>query len=126
MTQSDGKNTHDAIKPKLARVHKFDIPDGGAISLDVAFKAGRQSLVIARRGDLVTGFINQCPHAKWPLDTFDGRFLFTPTGELICAAHSAIFDVVTGECLGGPGNGGALMPVELTCRGDHFEIVDAS
>lgn len=108
-----------SIKPPLATLSVFDIPDGGAISLDLTFQAGRQSVIVTRQGDSVAAFLNRCPHARWPLDTFDGRFLFTSTGELICAAHSAVFDPQTGACLGGPGQGQGLTPVETRLEGDQ-------
>lgn len=58
-------------------------------------------------------WLNRCPHARWPLDTFDGRFLFTPDGALICAAHGALFDPGSGQCRGGPGRGEPLTAIAL-------------
>jgi nitrite reductase/ring-hydroxylating ferredoxin subunit len=112
------------IKSPLAAITLQQIPDGGAIALDLSFKVGRQEVIVTRRGEAVSAFINLCPHARWPLDTFDGRFLFTPEGDLICAAHGAIFDALTGKCLGGPGTGAGLTFVPLTPVGDGFEIVE--
>ncbi len=106
----------------LARVGVNQIPDGGAISLDMSFQTGRESVIVTRRGDAVSAFLNRCPHARWPLDTFDGRFLFTPDGALICAAHSAIFDALTGTCLGGPGQGQALTPVPVAREGENVVV----
>jgi nitrite reductase/ring-hydroxylating ferredoxin subunit len=122
---SDGPNNESkcyspvSIKPPLASLSVFDVPDGGAISLDLTFQAGRQSVIVTRRGDSVAAFLNRCPHARWPLDTFDGRFLFTTDGALICAAHSAVFDPQTGACLGGPGQGQSLTPIETQRQGDQ-------
>jgi nitrite reductase/ring-hydroxylating ferredoxin subunit len=116
--------TPDQIKSTLARVAASQIPDGGALALDLSFKIGRQEVIVTRRGAAVSAFINLCPHARWPLDTFDGRFLFTPDGDLICAAHGAIFDALTGKCLGGPGTGAGLTVVPLTQVGEGFEIVE--
>lgn len=113
------------IKAALARVPLADIPDFGAISLYVSFPSGRQSVVVTRRGDSVTAFINRCPHARWPLDTFDGRFLFTPDNSLVCAAHGAVFDPMSGACLGGPGTGAALTTIATTRDGDEV-ILSAS
>jgi nitrite reductase/ring-hydroxylating ferredoxin subunit len=121
MRESDLTST-SVIKPLLARVPLGTIPDGGAISLDLSFQAERESVVLTRRGDKVAGFRNRCPHARWPLDTFDGRFLFTPDGALICAAHSAVFDPMTGACLGGPGQGEGLTPVPVSIDGADVVI----
>jgi nitrite reductase/ring-hydroxylating ferredoxin subunit len=106
------------IKAKLATLTKSDVPDGGAIGLDLGFKQGRQSVIVTRVGDKVSAFLNQCPHARWPLDTFDGRFLFTTEGAIICAAHGALFDPLSGACLGGPGQGQSLTPVKIYKEGD--------
>ena len=79
----DPDSSSPEIKPKLARIKLADIKDGGAIGLDLTFQAGRDSVIVTRRGNKVAAFLNRCPHARWPLDTFDGRFLFTPEGALI-------------------------------------------
>jgi nitrite reductase/ring-hydroxylating ferredoxin subunit len=125
VTKQSLDHTPNALKPKLAHVGVHEIVDGGAISLDIDFKSGRETVVVTRRGDSLNAFINRCPHARWPLDTFDGRFLFTPEGALICAAHSAIFDPITGACLGGPGTGESLTRVELRGVEGGVEVVEA-
>jgi nitrite reductase/ring-hydroxylating ferredoxin subunit len=114
----------DSIKLTLARVTLAQIVDGGAISLDLAFKAGRQSVIVTRKGDKIAAFINRCPHARWPLDTFDGRFLFTPEGDLMCAAHGALFHTISGACLGGPGTGAGLAPLVVSHNDGAFDITE--
>lgn len=122
MTKGDPNLSAPTIKPPLACVVSDDVPDGGAIALDLAFKEGRQSVIVMRRGAALSAFINRCPHARWPLDTFDGRFLFTPEGDLMCAAHGALFDAVSGKCLGGPGTGAGLTPLMVKDSENGFEI----
>lgn len=68
------------------------------------------------------GFVNRCPHARWPLDRFDGQVMFDDTGALMCAAHFAVFDPLTGECLGGPGNGRPLTGVPVEEDGGELVI----
>jgi nitrite reductase/ring-hydroxylating ferredoxin subunit len=114
----------NTLKPPLARVTLDQIVDGGAISLDLSFQEGRQSVVVTRRDGAVSAFINRCPHARWPLDTFDGRFLFTPQGDLMCAAHGALFDPMSGACLGGPGTGQGLTRVTISPNGDGFDLIE--
>jgi nitrite reductase/ring-hydroxylating ferredoxin subunit len=116
-------NPH-TLKPPLAAIALDDVPDGGAVALNLAFKAGRESVIVLRRGGALRAFINRCPHARWPMDTFDGRFLFTPEGDLMCAAHSAIFDPMTGTCLGGPGTGVGLTAVTLVQSDVGFDIYE--
>jgi nitrite reductase/ring-hydroxylating ferredoxin subunit len=121
MEPNDPKSTPTSLKGELARLPLSTIPDVGAISLDIDFKTGRQSVIALRRSGQVRAFLNRCPHARWPLDTFDGRFLFTPEGALMCAAHAALFDPLSGVCLGGPGQGLPLTAVAF--KTDRDEIV---
>lgn len=58
---------------------------------------------VVREGAQVRGFLDQCPHAGWPLG-FDDRYL-TRTGEhILCAGHGALFTLqgegVTIPCIG--------------------------
>lgn len=92
------------------------------MSLDVTDGRAQRRILVVRRGETVTAFENRCPHAGWPLDTFDGRFLTTQTGGLICATHMAVFDTQTGACLGGPGQGRGLTPVPIESEGDSWVI----
>jgi nitrite reductase/ring-hydroxylating ferredoxin subunit len=112
------------LKPPLARIKEIDLVDGGAISLDLSFKEGRQSVIVTRKGQSTSAFLNRCPHARWPLERFDGQFLFTPDGDLMCAAHGAVFDALTGVCLGGPGTGAGLTRLEVVKTEDGFEVFE--
>jgi nitrite reductase/ring-hydroxylating ferredoxin subunit len=88
---------------------------GGAVSvLVVASQAGGSWAWAA--------FVNRCTHARWPLDRFDGQVLFDDTGALMCAAHFAVFDPLTGQCLGGPGNGRPLTNVPVGEDGEWLVI----
>ncbi|MGE0045457.1 MAG: Rieske (2Fe-2S) protein [Hyphomonadaceae bacterium] len=83
----------------LARL--AEIEDGAAIVRDFAEGEARFSLLIAREGDRAFAYENTCPHARMPLDTFDGRAL-TQDGVIVCATHGACFDLRSGACVGGP------------------------
>lgn len=74
-------------------------------------------LVIIRQEQRIYCYINRCPHAGWPLETFEGKFLFSMDGDLICAGHGASFDVTDGRCMGGPGRG-------LPLRAYKFKVED--
>ena len=78
-----------------------------------------------RRGKLIEGFIvnvsgsyhayvNRCPHAGTPLDTWPNEFLTEDGRHLICSTHGAIFDQRTGLCVEGPCPGACLeiLPTE--------------
>jgi nitrite reductase/ring-hydroxylating ferredoxin subunit len=59
---------------------------------------------LVRKGGLVLGYVDSCPHAGWPLGVLDERYL-TRTGEhILCAGHGGLFTLdgagATTPCLG--------------------------
>jgi nitrite reductase/ring-hydroxylating ferredoxin subunit len=72
---------------------------------DFAEGAARFSMILVRVGEEVRGYVNSCPHARWPLERLDGQVPLSE-GVLICAAHGASFDWRSGACLGGPAKRG--------------------
>lgn len=90
-----------------------EIPDGGAIAVDIDSSTGGFSLILLRRGDQVFAYHNECPHAGRRLDWAPGKFLIKD-GAVICAAHGATFDIPTGSVIAGPcRNGLAPMPLQV-------------
>jgi nitrite reductase/ring-hydroxylating ferredoxin subunit len=112
----------ETLNPPLATLQKSELSDGQILGLDLTDGGAQRRIMVIRRGDEVTAFENRCPHAGWPLDTFDGRFLTTEAGGLICAAHMAVFDARSGACLGGPGQGRSLTPLTVQADGEHWLI----
>jgi nitrite reductase/ring-hydroxylating ferredoxin subunit len=98
-----------------------DIPDGGAISVDVESATGGFSLVLTRLGTTVHAFHNECPHAGRRLDWAPGKFLME-AGMLICAAHGAAFLRDSGACIGGPCRGQGLRSVPVVVEGGNVRL----
>lgn len=93
------------------------IPDGRARGFVLEMRAGRFHGFVVRRGAAVHGYVDRCPHAGLPLARTLDDYL-TPAGDLIaCGWHSALFDVETGVCKGGPCTGGALTPWPVEVQG---------
>lgn len=88
-----------------------EIPDGGAIAVDIDSSTGGFSLILLRRGEQVFAYHNECPHAGRRLDWAPGKFLIKD-GAVICAAHGATFDIPTGAVIAGPCRNG-LAPMRL-------------
>jgi len=86
---------------------------GEALVVDYAVGTRRLSVLLIRDDQGLRAFHNLCPHANWPLETFDGRILRTDDGQIICAAHGASFHSATGTCLGGPGLGKGLTALSI-------------
>jgi nitrite reductase/ring-hydroxylating ferredoxin subunit len=57
---------------------------------------------VLRRGGAVTGYVDSCPHAGWPLAMFDDRYLTRDGKHLLCAGHGALFRLDDGVCIAGP------------------------
>lgn len=82
-------------------------PDG-ARNFVVQFKSGRFHGFVVRRGDAVYGYVDKCPHMGLPLARKLDDYL-TPGGELLtCGWHGALFEIETGDCVGGPCSGARL------------------
>lgn len=111
-----------ALNPALAKIRLADMDEARPVIVPLLIAATQEDVVVLKRGDHFAAFINRCPHARWPLDTFDGRFLLTDQGDLICAAHGALFNARNGACLGGPGTGKGLEPVPIKQVGDEIWI----
>jgi nitrite reductase/ring-hydroxylating ferredoxin subunit len=93
-----------------------DLPDPGAIALTFRGEGAYFSLILARRGDAVFAYENNCPHAGYPLQRADGRVLLQDARYLVCNAHGASFLLDTGACAGGPCNGEGLKPFAVELR----------
>ncbi len=90
-----------------------EIPDHGAVSVQVDSSTGGFSLILLREGDRVFAYHNECPHAGRQLDYVPGKFLVKER-RIVCAAHGAVFAVESGACLGGPCRNGLVgVPVEV-------------
>ena len=102
--------------------HVDDIPDNGALERQLPGEPP-VSLMLIRRGARVFAYHNVCPHAGRPLNWAPGQFLFTPQGNLVCAAHGATFVVENGLAVGGPCLGATLTPFPIEVR--DGEVLDA-
>ena len=71
---------------------------------------------VVRKGDNVYAYQNFCVHVGHPLNWSPGRFLTKDKQALICASHGATYEIETGYCFAGPGNGRALRKVAVELR----------
>lgn len=70
-------------------------------------------VIVVKHNDNVTVWHNLCPHQARPLNYATGKYLQTPEGQLVCAAHGATFELTTGECIAGPCKGSMLRQVSI-------------
>ena len=70
---------------------------------------------VVRKKNQVYGYVDTCPHMGLPLAQKLDEYL-TPDKQLIaCSWHSALFEIETGQCVGGPCSGQRLQewPVQI-------------
>ncbi|WP_119679302.1 Rieske (2Fe-2S) protein [Indioceanicola profundi] len=90
-----------------------DIPDGQARGFVRGEGPSQVRLLVARRGEEVFGYRNECPHARLPLDWTPDRFMSLDGQFLQCSAHGAQFRVDDGFCVRGPCTGRSLRAVPV-------------
>ena len=71
---------------------------------------------VVRKGDSVYAYQNSCVHVGHPLNWAPDRFLTKDRTALICASHGATYEIETGYCYAGPGNGRTLRKVDVAVR----------
>lgn len=96
--------------PDVALCVEDEIADPGSrsfvIQIGVAFFHG----FVVRKAGQVAGYVDRCPHQGLPLAIELDRYL-TPDGTLIlCGWHGAVFEPLSGDCVGGPCAGARLTP----------------
>lgn len=75
---------------------------------------GVDDLFVVRRGELLRGYINSCPH--WPGASLPWKkHAYLDHGEnyIVCHGHGAKFTLDDGLCISGPCAGQHLEPVAL-------------
>lgn len=75
---------------------------------------------VVRRGELVAGYVDRCPHAGWPLAAPDERFLTRRGEHILCSGHGALFALADGACVAGPCGGARLRPWPVEARGGEL------
>ncbi|MBU9641152.1 Rieske (2Fe-2S) protein [Burkholderia gladioli] len=76
------------------------LPDGD--SRGMLREGADDRLCVIRQGDQVFVWLNECPHEHRPMEYRQDRFLSGDGQHIVCYAHSAHFDMRTGECFAGP------------------------
>ena len=90
-----------------------EIPDGEARGFTLDPDGTRMAIFIVRKGAEAFGYINSCPHARWPLEFIENQFMTIDKRHIQCVNHGAWFEIETGFCLGGPCKGESLKPFPI-------------
>lgn len=86
-----------------------ELQEGGlAVAFDVVYAGQTCRGFAIRYEEQVHAYLNRCTHVAMEMDYQEGRF-FDDTGSwLLCASHGAAYAPDTGECAGGPCQGGLV------------------
>lgn len=71
---------------------------------------------VVRQGDAVYAYQNFCMHVGHPLNWNPDSFLTEDKSQIVCASHGALYDIASGDCVGGPCRGKTLRRVECEVR----------
>lgn len=64
----------------------------------------------------VVGYLNRCAHVPTELDWQEGKFLDADRELIICSVHGAVYEPLSGHCVGGPCAGARLTPLRVEER----------
>lgn len=77
------------------------------------------AFVVRYRGG-VHGYLNRCAHVPMELDWTEGEFFDDAKRDLICSTHGAMYDTVSGQCIGGPCRRTPLVKLTVVERDGHI------
>ena len=81
---------------------------GQAVPFDVVYAGQTCRAFAVRFKGSVRAYLNRCTHVAMELDWQPNR-VFDATGQwLLCASHGAAYAPDTGQCVGGPCQGGLV------------------
>ena len=84
---------------------------GDKQAIKVAHPHKEISVVIIQKEQRFYAYENVCPHFSVQLDYKEGQFSLYQNQVIMCAHHSALFDIETGMCIDGP------------CKGKHLQVI---
>ena len=94
--------------PGVALCDEAEVADPGSrgfvLQIGEAFFHG----FIVRKGGQVAGYVDRCPHQGFPLAIELDRYLGADGSLILCGWHGAVFEPLTGACVGGPCAGARL------------------
>ena len=86
---------------------------GKGVRFRVTDRTSAYPAFVIRSSDGIASFINQCAHMALELDWNLGVFFDTDGLNLVCATHGALYDPITGACVGGACRGRPLQPIKV-------------
>ena len=90
----------------------------------LTFGAGKHrfEMFLVQKAGRIFAYVNECPHARTPLDWQADRFLTLDRTLLLCGTHGAEFRIEDGLCVAGPCLGRRLTPVPIIVGNGEVRI----
>lgn len=88
------------------------------------FGEGRErfDMFVVRTDRQCIAYVNACPHAFTPLETFADKFLTRNKDQILCTTHGALFNLDDGYCTSGPCAGKSLVAIPIQVIGGMIVI----
>lgn len=108
---------------QLCALDDIDIPGAKGFT----FGEGRErfDMFVVRTKKECLAYVNACPHAFTPLETFTDKFLTRQKDQILCTTHGALFNLDDGFCTSGPCAGKSLVPIPIEIRDGQVTITPA-
>jgi len=104
----------------LCGLDDIDVP--GAKGFTFGEGLERFDMFVVRTASGCTAYVNACPHAFTPLETFTDKFLTRKKDQILCTTHGALFNLDNGFCTSGPCAGKSLVTIPIEIIGDQIVI----
>ncbi len=105
--------------------HERELAEGSALGVDTEGR-GQASVFVLRHAGQLRAWRDACPHHGTPLPWRKDAYFDASGQHVVCAAHGALFDPLTGGCTLGPCLGDALTPMPLHVADDGGLYLDAN
>ncbi len=101
------------------------MPDGGARGFDPGH-TGQDSVLVVRHGQSVYAYLDACPHqGGTPMAWRKDAYLNGGGNRIVCSAHGAQFDIVTGVCTLGACLGQSLTAVSTAITNGEIHLISS-
>jgi nitrite reductase/ring-hydroxylating ferredoxin subunit len=100
------------------------IKEGESVKFEFQRAGKKLQGFLARYKNQLVAYENVCRHIPISLDYGDDRFFNRAKSHFICQSHGAIYDPLSGVCVGGPCTGETLKRLKIEVRGGAVWLVD--
>lgn len=102
------------LRPGDSVCASYCLREGGSgVRFQVEHNGRIDPAFAVRHAGRVFAYLNRCAHRFVELDWQEGEFFDAEQRYLVCATHGALYDPVSGGCVGGPCVGATLTAIPV-------------